>query len=153
MRVMGVDPGGTTGVVVWDTDLSECVLCEELRSGGEHSAELRVALLVSRYVVDYDVDLVIIEDFILRGVAGSTKRESLSPARLGFGIACLLSLLAADERAGLEVVLRLAGDAISIMTNDRLKRLGMYVKYPGGGTHVRDAMRHVALELRKRGEL
>lgn len=151
MRIMGVDPGGKTGVVVWDIE-GGMLHVEEMFAGGEHLAELVVCSKVVSLVSRYGVDLVVIEDFVLRSVPGgggvSTARVALSPARIGFGIACLIA--AAEGLGGVEVVLRPAGDAIAVMTNERLRRLGMYVRFKGGGEHVRDAARHVALELRKR---
>lgn len=129
---------------MWDVEEGEMVHVEELLGGGRHSSEVKVVYLLWELVKRYEPQVVVIEDFILRGVAGSTRREALSPARIGFGIACVLGI-----DSGVEVVLSDPSAAISVFTNERLKRLGMYVKFPGGGEHVRDAARHVAMYLRK----
>ena len=149
---MGVDPGGTTGVVVWDAEAGRMVHVEEVRCGGSWREEVAVVRGMLEDVANYGVDVVIIEDFVLRlspggGTAGlSSARAGLSPVRIGFGLAMGLDVAGF---AG-EVVFQGASGAISVITNERLRGLGMYVKYPGGGEHVRDAARHVALWLRKR---
>lgn len=88
----------------------------------------------------------VVEDFILRPVVGSTKREGLSPVRVTTAlIACLGSFSGGD----IAVVRQQPVDIAQFcgrLGNERLKKRGLWVS---GSEHVRDAVRHALQFTRK----
>jgi len=90
---------------------------------------------------DGGVDLVVIEDFILRPAPGrggaSAGRAGISPARIGGYIGLMLELGEYGEN-GLSVVWQTAAMA-KPMNKARMEALGLWVV---GSEHKRDAVRH-----------
>lgn len=83
---------------------------------------------------------VVLEDFILR--QGTQARNLLSPVRLSAGLA--QEVLRSNRLIG--VTMQSASDAKSVVTDDRLRALGLWQV---GQQHARDACRHLALFLRR----
>ena len=81
---------------------------------------------------------VIVEDFILRH--SSSDRSLLSPVRI---TAMLYSMLT-DEEDSISVHMQQPSDAMSIVTDARLKELGLWQV---GRRHANDAARHMVLFL------
>lgn len=93
---------------------------------------------VSRGSVGWVTD-VVIEDFILR--QGTKDRSLLSPVRLTAGI--VQEVLRSEKLIGLTILS--ASDSKSTITDDRLRRLGLWIV---GQQHARDACRLLMLFLR-----
>ena len=94
---------------------------------------------VTRGSVSWVTDLVI-EDFILR--ERTKSRNLLAPVRLTAGL--MQEALNWERLIG--VTLQSASDAKSVVTDDRLRSLGLWQV---GQVHARDACRHLALFLRR----
>lgn len=91
-----------------------------------------------------EITTVVIEDFILR--ERTKRRDLLSPVRCTAMVA--QSLYQASELLGTElpdIVFYQSANAKSVVTNDRLKRWGLYVP---GKRHAMDAVRHLVIHLR-----
>lgn len=82
----------------------------------------------------------VIEDFILR--ERTKQRNLLAPVRLTAGL--VQEVLRSDKLIG--ITLQSASDAKSVVTDERLKALGLWQV---GQQHARDAIRHLALFLRR----
>ncbi len=82
----------------------------------------------------------VVEDFILR--ERTKARNLLAPVRLTAAV--VQEVLRSDKQIGL--TLQSASDAKSVITDDRLRSLGLWQV---GQVHARDACRHLALFLRK----
>lgn len=135
VRILGVDPGGTTGWVYYDTDT------EEFQSGQEAD---RLAFCGSvKDWVDRGVELVVVEDF---RITIQTAKKSQQPDALK--IIGAIDYIAAGGSA--KVVLQTPGDAKRFATDDRLKKAGMWTP---GRRHANDAARHLFLRLCKQGTL
>lgn len=99
-----------------------------------------VAKLVELVVMN-DVSFVLFEDFLLRGGGGTTDRIGLAPVYVTNRMVGRLEGMGWS----FEYDAQLASVALPVMTNDRLKRKGLYVK----GEHARDAVRHGLMYLRR----
>lgn len=86
--------------------------------------------------------LLVMEDFMLMGRVGSTDREGLSPVQVSFSMYSYM--MAQGWEARLE--LQLPAQAISVMTDERLRKLGYW---DGRNAHERDAVRHGLMWLRR----
>jgi len=82
----------------------------------------------------------VIEDFVLREQTKS--RNLLAPVRLTAAIA---QEVFTDQKL-IGISIQSPSDAKSAVTDERLKALGLYVR---GQQHARDALRHLALFLRR----
>lgn len=149
MRVLAVDPGETTGWALWTDDESDAgeddlvlgngwvTWGEEGPARGSHEEnEVAKGLIVA--LVDEDV--IVVEDFILRPT-GNARRSGLSPVR----ITARLEALAFSFDLDLTWVYQQASAAKGVVTDERLKGLGLWVR---GAPHARDAIRHLVLYLR-----
>lgn len=161
MLICSIDPGVTTGIVAAKVDLRsgmvECqcveVECGEVSGGfvGEWDAgywvscETRLVSWLVGYICGIDCDLVLMEDFALRVGVTSLSRSVLLPARVGFAVSCVLAACGDGPWGG--VFKFVPPSEMGVMDNDRLRALGCYVR--GGRGHARDAIRHLAIELRR----
>lgn len=134
MRILAVDPGGTTGWVYYDT------YTEEFQSGQE--ADRLVFCFMVKEWVDRDVVLIVVEDF---RITIQTAKKSQQPDALK--IIGAIDYIAAGSA---QVVLQTPGDAKRFATDDRLKKAGMWTP---GRRHANDAARHLFLRLCKKGLL
>lgn len=143
MRIIGIDPGVTSGVV-WGIAVGGHFECSGF-------CELRVLNVKSdldrlgRFVRKWDSELLIIENFILypgRQHVGGQAKDGLSPVAATY---MLLGWLQRDGLGHIPVVkqMKIQADAI---TNDMLRKGGLWFK---GKQHARDAARHAELWARK----
>lgn len=184
MRWCGIDPGDTTGIAFWDDDQESLLYVEQVDSwalfadhrgqmwGADPHLSLAVEQLV-RLIVEYQPDVIVIEEFTLRLPASSSDRSGLSPVRvISMLDVWLTEVLVADE--GTEVAEWMQGvleggglrfqqpSEKSVMTDARLRKRGWWITPKsgktasgsgGGGPHVRDAARHIAVAYRKEHSL
>jgi hypothetical protein len=99
---------------------------------------------------EWVADVVVVESFNLRvslSRGAASKRETLSPVRISFGIEYGL------HSRGYEGVLITQGsgasDAKAVVTDDRLRDWGLYVGAKERKRHQRDAQRHALLAAKK----
>lgn len=92
-------------------------------------------------------DLVVIEDFLIRlgGRGASSARSGISPARISAGLVAWLEVMEWDVDHGVHLKLQQASNAKGVITDPRLKQLGMWIP---GKEHARDALRHAVLSVR-----
>lgn len=140
VRLVSVDPGTHTGLVVCTVSANSLVVEESVEFVGRGvTGEARVVGQVGEVLRRWVPDAVLIEDFVLRLPAGSSKREGLSACRIGFGV------YLGCEPLGFTVEWT-QPSALSVLTNQRLRTMGLWIK---GSEHVRDALKHVVLWKRK----
>lgn len=133
-RVVGVDPGGTTGVavVVWD-DLQRCyrlglVLATPMPAG-----------IIEQDIDDLMPDAVAVERFVVGRRAARSKS-----AGAGAKARDIIGALTAHFP---QLYQHSAHDAKKWATDERLKAAGLY--RPDSGPHIRDATRHALFALRR----
>lgn len=165
--VVGIDPGTHTGVAVWVSG----IVNDPVKQSRQWLSEMPSAVVEREAVVVPALEwlkgilpvssggvgvLCVIEDFGIRGKVDSSAREGLSACRIGPMFLC--EVLRAFPLAKVEFQ---QPSLMSNLTNDRLRRLGLWVpdsvaegREWGMGPdmeHRRDAWRHVVVALRKRG--
>jgi hypothetical protein len=153
LHVLAIDPGGTSGWVcitvprlcvfgpapseIWEWDYGEF-------SGAEPVQAIAIARLAREIQsLDYLIGpAIIVEDWDIDTKFKSTDPETLSPVRLG----AMLTLLQHQKLLG-DATLHFQGRGIafSTMTDDRLRRNGLWVE---GSDHIRAATRHAITALR-----
>jgi hypothetical protein len=157
VKILAIDPGGTTGWALLDT------ATRDGSAGVVRGHEWEHVDFVVNAVCDGWCDVLVLEDFKLRADlhAGAKLRDvTLSPVRINFGVQYALYRAVtgqagrglggmlekrldrrwASESGGL-VVKQSAADAKGFATDARLRRWGLYVT----PEHARDAMRHAVL--------
>lgn len=159
--MFGVDPGGTTGYfwarVRADSKepahvLVDTAMSEEHVGFGQIKCSPNETLGVRRLMREIEntdtiwgVDVLAVEDFILRGAIKTTKREGLAPVRVIAAMQYALELSPVSAK----VVMQSPSNAKGVITDTRLREWGLWL--PGERhRHVRDAMRHCLLYLRGR---
>lgn len=161
VKVCAVDPGVTTGFccgVRSDShfELSEyeeiTVLQMNVPVGGGGGFEGGLGRLgeLVRKATTYEPgrghkSVLVLESFVAYPGKIHTAQTAWSGFSPIFVTGWLLGYLAKSRRA-VEVVYQGAGDAKKVITNDRLRSLGLYVR---GSDHVRDAVRHAELYCRR----
>jgi hypothetical protein len=154
LPVVAVDPGGTTGICavrVLAGDLAS-IDARTFYNGiaflaydqwPEISAPEAVLNTLLSIAASFEGRFpLVIEDFSLRRM--SRDRDLLSPVRVGERIA---ERLAGSPLAdGVHVVMQTPSEAIGTVTDDRLRRWGLYRR---GQPHARDALRHAVHFLRR----
>jgi len=135
VRILAVDPGGTTGWVTYDTDT------EEFRSGQE--ADRHEFCVLAAEALHFGVGTVVCEDF---RITVQTAKKSQQPDALK--IIGTTEYLATIE--GAAFVLQTPGDAKRFSTDTRLKKAGFWTP---GRRHANDAARHLFLFMAKKGLL
>lgn len=173
--IMAVDPGITTGLAYGIVDHLSDVATSELIAGNaegltveqvynkdEVKSGIEIATLFMTLRQQYlaikrprcSKCVLVIEDFLLRGRVGSTKREGLAPVRVTTAIHTTLMLkkVPFDNKETI-LVRRLPSEAMAYATNPRLKDMGIYPATVGK-EHGRDAARHWCTQVAKmRGDL
>lgn len=143
MKIMGVDPGGTTGVVVidvpWDerryTPDPECYVYDNqfTATWGFDNSDEAIGVELGFVIRDHNPDLIAIENFI---ITRNTVRNSRQPDAMWIigGLRFLADIL------DIPVHLQTSSLAKTAWDNERLKETGWYgvVKR----RHARDALRH-----------
>jgi hypothetical protein len=155
MKIASIDPGGITGVVLIDIGkwpiqsmrtaahlmIKRAIDSGKLKWMDVKGPEEKQVWELYRLVKNHDV--VIYEDYIPRAPIKTTKRESLSPVRISFGLELLLNK---SEKFNGKVV-RQQSTQMGVITDERLKRWGLWVV---GSKDVRSAMKHLVIYLRDR---
>lgn len=137
--IMAVDPGGTTGVAYWYTDTGQHV-GGELKGRGNFMMSAKVFL-------DTHADqriLVVMEAFIITARTLKVTREYDALYIIG-----ALEDRCSDYPLVDFAKLQSASDAKNFVSDDRLKKAGMWKKTTGG--HANDASRHLFLQMAKLG--
>lgn len=132
--IYAIDPGGTCGVAWRDL------------GGHVHSAEMDpVATLhtIENLPRDAEHELVI-ERFTIDGRTLRASRDGVNTTLYTIG-----ALLWVAHKAGHGVTFQAPGDAKRVITDARLKAMGLYRPTKGG--HANDGMRHLVMYLAKRG--
>lgn len=131
MRLLAIDPGLTTGWMIWQNGFSYA-----------GQAEPPNGFLNLAWSEMPAVDVVVMEEFRITDRTMRTTREPWSLHIIG-AVAWMA------ERHGAELVMQSPGDAKAFATNTKLKRLG----WPLKGDHAKDAGRHALLYLVRSGAL
>ena len=178
MKVVGVDPGTHTGCVVWTDEgrkgpkaqYGQVLESHEFTGTEEdharwslgnvgpylasdwRSREVLCAMNVYGLCLEVQPELIVIEDFVLRGGRQhSSARAGLSPDRVQAIIHALLLVDAGGEAADRvllngQVLWLTASMAKTTITDERLKHMGLWIP---GKRHARDALRHAITGYRK----
>jgi len=134
VRILGLDPGGTTGIVLVDTDdwTYDAWEIPVNKAWGQ----------IWDLLVWQTPDLVSIEQFIVTVRTATLPRQSDATDLIGWakGLAKICKVpLVSDS----------AGNAKAAWSNERLSMVGLRVV----GDHARDAMRHALLGAQKHGKV
>lgn len=135
MIIVGVDPGGTTGVAWLDT---EDFGYDFMQLTG---SLLDQALTFAGLVMDTEPDVIAFERFVLGPASGRTAGILDAPRMIAM---CEVWLREIVEFEGV-LLYQSPSDAKGVITNARMKALGVAVQ----GDHARDAMRHALLAERR----
>ena len=128
--VLAVDPGRTTGFVIWRDDAR---VEKELEAS-------RFLEYVAPLIERGEIDFVVCERFIITTQTAKFSQAPWSLEQIG-----VLRFLC--KRHDVSFVLQNVSDAKRFGTDDRLNAIGW--KRPKGGGHARDAQRHLLLFLVK----
>lgn len=148
-----IDPGSTSGISLVRTGFGdsphERILNGELEVDEISTENGEVSELVSRVVEFFEWELedwkdgvVVVEDFILR--TADKRRKTMDPIRVTHALEGVLR----DRGWRGELVLQQPSAAKSVVTDDRLRRWGLWIV---GKPHGRDAVRHAVIYLRSIG--
>lgn len=138
MRVLGIDPGPTPGVVLLKCKRGELPHMVQFHG---YSMEQLVQLVQG-------ADIVAVERFIVSPGTGR-KTRGATPATM----AMAHELAEAAKRHGRPLQYAVAGQVKPWATDARLKAWGLYDDTKGKGGHHRDAARHALYAAVKRGAL
>jgi hypothetical protein len=144
LRIMAVDPGGTTGVAggsfrVGKNSMAKDVMQEADGDGRIWTAEVEGSPREQAAELNQlwqslsrtgPTPLLVIEDFVLR-----SQNADLTPVAVTAALEALV---------GFDIERQMPSAAKSFLTNDRMHDWGLWVV---GSAHERDAIRHVALKL------
>lgn len=124
VKILAIDPGKTTGFALWGgaDDIIRPL-----------SGQVGPKIDLYRVVLEAQPDVVVCEDFTPRPGAHSVQKDALHV--IG-GLEALI--LVGEIDAALH--LQSPGQAKAFGTDDKLRRLGWWVK---GQDHARDALRHL----------
>ena len=134
MRVIALDPGGRTGIALW----------QDGQFWSTHLGTYEAWHWVANQLETTRTDLVVCEDFIIT-IATAKKSQDGKKSLESIGV---FRYLCAVARVSFET--QTPADAKNFVDNDRLRHLGMWYK---GSDHPRDAARHLILALSSRGLL
>lgn len=137
LRVLAIDPGGTTGYAFMRCLPAKrtSIAASELRVGADQVTEF--AVTVRRQVQEHRLDCVVIEDFIMR------------PQHHGDEDKHTIRIIAMVEYAinGLCPLYKQTSDVLRVITDERLKKWGYWVKSRKGD--ARSATKHALMWERK----
>lgn len=154
IRILGVDPGGVTGLCRLEIDaevgdggsvVDRVHKCEMRQIGGPEWDHVDLIMEMGVDVVGgYAVDYFAVESFVLRvglNRGAASRTETLSPIR----VTAMLEYALWSRQEDIPVILQSPGDAKSVVTDERLKEWGLYVGPKERLRHQRDAQRHALL--------
>lgn len=129
--VVGVDPGGTTGIALWS------------KGGGLTLREMPTAIEAVDWISDMTHVLAptvfVVERYIITPATAKMSQQHDALEIIG-------AIKYLTRVNGHEVVMQTPAEAKAFSTDDKLKTLGWYQR---GQPHARDASRHVLLYLAK----
>lgn len=136
MRIIAVDPGGTTGLARVDTeDLTTFASFEQ--------PPLEAIATVELLTSSGTVDLVVMEDFRI-------SQQTIKKTRQYDALWSIGAIRYLAWRDGIPVEMRTPGER-DFATNARLKEMGW--RNPSNGGHRDDASRHLLVTLVRRGDV
>lgn len=138
MRVLAIDPGGTSGFALYQTVPAKHF--ESWAVEGQMPAVERARMEMSKRV-----DILVVEEFKITAATGRKTRGGSNTA-----IEIIGALRWIAHARNIPFVIQTPSDALSFMTDAKLKRLGLYTPGPD---HARDATRHLVLYLVREGLL
>jgi hypothetical protein len=127
-----VDPGGTTGLAVWESNEAEHFEAWSVPAPLEAIDAVELELR-------HGLDQLVIERFT---ITGATTKKTRGGPNTAIEIIGAVRWLAHD-RGSVPVTEQAPSDAMGFATNDRLKLLRWYTT----NDHARDATRHLVLYL------
>jgi hypothetical protein len=133
-RILAVDPGKTTGYVIWD---------DGERVEGELYGEAFLDL-AWEHLTGEEFDAVVCERFIINARTAKLTQSPWSLEQIG-------ALRFMCKKFDIKFVLQNASDAKRFATDKKLNDLGW--KRPKGDGHARDAQRHLLVYLISTGEV
>lgn len=135
--ILGVDPGGTTGVVILNPEPLEVIWHDQLAVKEDPLNEGEWARELKRIVPP--VRAIAAERFVIspRTLRNTRQHDALDV----LGALRYLSII-----EGVELILQNASDAKTAFSDEVLKSLGLFDAVKGG--HARDALRHALLGTR-----
>lgn len=152
MRVVALDPGETSGVAWIDLagkDLREPIhkyvarMAEWTEVVGLANSENEAAMAIYRIIEWWEADVLVCESFRVRVGETSADPRALSPVRINAKVGLAVSLY----KPGVQIVEQSASQAKGVITDERLKRWGLWVE---GHKDARDALRHLVVFGRSR---
>jgi len=146
MKVVALDPGGTTGIAVLDTESYEVTLSEL----GPYEHHLALDL----FLVNEKPDVIICEEFTYRVVQSKgTKMPGISLISKEYiGITKLYVEMVNIEGDCCKLIMQTPAQGgggrnhSGFWKNDKLKQIGLYTA-PEGRQHMADALRHALFWL------
>lgn len=139
MIILGVDPGGTTGIAVIETNGLRLVDSRQLTQ--TDTVTYLYDLLVRRSLT-YGVDQVAIERFTIAGRTLVRSRQTTALELIGVTKAMC-------QIAGVPATLQAPADAKNVWSDRRLQTTGI----AAFGKHSRDALRHALLLAQRCGTI
>ena len=137
MKIIAVDPGGTTGVAAWNSD-----------TGAFDSLELPTLDAVRevewRMTWPQPIDLVVVEAFV---ISQSTVKKTRAGSHAAIESIGALRYIAWKHQIEFDDTQK--AEQKKFATAARLKKLGWYRPSPGG--HQNDAARHLLVAAVRRG--
>lgn len=141
MRILAVDPGGTTGVAYanFEDPNKLPTLKTWMPRGFGDACELLTSLLHFGFgpVKPHHVDLIALEKFT---ITAQTAKKSTAGSKLDIELCGVVKYLA--WQYSFELVEQSPGEAMNFVKDEKLRWLGWYTSGPD---HARDATRHLLL--------
>lgn len=137
MRVLGVDPGATTGLALLEWSDGELLdTCELAQCNYRATVTLVMAMLSDPYI---GPDVVAVEAFVVRHRAASSTSQGRKGGKLARAL--LAEIGAETLKRGLRYRERPAAMVKAWATDQRLYAAGLH-RQTAGMPHARDAARH-----------
>lgn len=169
MKVLALDPGGTTGwacASVWDddawgpgmiADIGSSLMVGQIKVASESENAYEIIKLIGAL----EPDVVVAEDFVLfPDREHSSKRDGTTPMRI-LAVLDFFWWMAtwgpdadrAKARGGLPVLAKQMPGERTVITDEMIRKWGWWrtQKRQGGGPHAMDALRHLIVYVRKQG--
>lgn len=137
MKLLSLDPGGTTGGVILDSTAPTVFNGFQLEKENHHSVLWSLLLA-------HSPDVIVCEDFDYRVIEGGQRKGIELISRDYIGIIKLYNQTHGKEK---QLVMQKPAYAVgkkAFFTDDMLKRMGLYTK---GAPHTNDAVRHLLMYL------
>lgn len=142
--ILAIDPGKTTGMTLFSYEQGSEPVLEWSRELLQEEVADSVRGVLWAPEMRQHVD-VVCERFIINA---QTVRNSQAPYSLEV-IGIVKQCLKDNGRAMDDIFFQAPADAMSMFTNEKLKKLGYW--HRGGAGHALDAIRHALLKLVKSG--